>query len=81
LRNAFIKDDLHPARNVSNGLRTFSREVEHRLNLLARDVEVFKHFFDGRGFQILENRRDWNACPAKHPCAADLAGAQAASRC
>jgi len=36
---------------------TLGREVENALNLFTRDVKVFQNLFDGRVFQILEDRR------------------------
>ena len=55
-------------------LCTLGGEVQHRLNLIARHVEVFKNLLHWRRFQILENRRHGDARTAKQPDSADFAG-------
>jgi hypothetical protein len=60
--------------NVQRFQFALRREVENALNLFTRDVKIFQNLFDGRVFQVLENRCHWDARAAKHPRAANLAG-------
>src|ERR1017187_2831023 len=51
------------------------REMQHRVDLFARDGEFLHDFFHGQAsFQILEHRGNRHPRVLKHPRAADLAG-------
>ena len=55
--------------------QTLCREMQDRVDLLARDGEFLHDFFDRQAsFEILEHGGNGHAGVFENPCAADLAG-------